>query len=87
MSYGFFMAQGLLVMTLVLELNDIYDCCKGFRLKVKIVEYDLRSIYMLYYGRSPNGLRHANRARRSTSTTLFHVRQKRKLFAPIYSSR
>jgi hypothetical protein len=46
-----------------------------------------KSVYLLYYGRSPNGLRRANRARRSTSTTLFRVSQERELFAPIYSQR
>jgi hypothetical protein len=37
--------------------------------------------------RSPNGLRHVKRARRSISTTLFHVRQERELFAPLYNVR
>jgi hypothetical protein len=37
--------------------------------------------------RSPGGLRHVNRARRSTSTTLFRVHQERELFAPLYSAR
>jgi hypothetical protein len=37
--------------------------------------------------RSPNGLRHVKRARRSISTTLFYVRQERELFAPLYSDR
>jgi hypothetical protein len=32
--------------------------------------------------RSPNGLRHIKRARRSTSTTLFRVRQEREWFFP-----
>ena len=83
-----FKAQGLLVMmTLIEELNAIYDCCKGFRLKVEIVEYDPNPICLLYYTCSPNGLRHVNRARRSTYTTLFRVRQEKELFAPIYSTR
>jgi hypothetical protein len=34
---------------LIEELNDIYDYCKGFWLKVEIVEYDPESIYLLYY--------------------------------------
>jgi hypothetical protein len=37
--------------------------------------------------RSPNGLWHVKRARRSISTTLFRVRQERELFAPLYSLR
>jgi hypothetical protein len=37
--------------------------------------------------RSPNGLRHVKRARRSTSITLFRGRQERELFAPSYSLR
>ena len=31
---------------LIEELNAIYDYCKGFRLKVEIVEYDPKSIYL-----------------------------------------
>jgi hypothetical protein len=30
-------------MTLIEELNAIYDYCEGFRLKVEIVEYDPKS--------------------------------------------
>jgi hypothetical protein len=37
--------------------------------------------------RSPNGLRHVKRVRRSTSITLFLVLQERELFAPLYSAR
>jgi len=85
LSYGHFKAQVLLVMmTLIEELNAIYDFYKGSRLKVEIVEYDPNP---MYYRRSPYGLRRANRARRSTSTTLFRVRQGRELFAPLYSAR
>jgi hypothetical protein len=49
LSYGYFKAQGLLVMTLIEELNAIYDYCKGFWLKMETVEYDLNPIYLLYY--------------------------------------
>jgi hypothetical protein len=34
-------------MTLIKELNAIYDYCKGFRLKVEIVEYDPNPIYLV----------------------------------------
>ena len=43
-------------------------------------------IQVLYYRWSPTGLRHANRARRSMTTTLFRVQQERELFAPLYST-
>jgi hypothetical protein len=46
---------------------------------------DPNPIYLIYYGRSPDGLRRAIRVRRNTSTTLFRVRQERELFASIYS--
>jgi hypothetical protein len=34
-------------MTLIEELNAIYDYCKGFGLKVEIVEYDPNPIYLV----------------------------------------
>jgi hypothetical protein len=48
LSYECFKTQGLFVMTLIEELY-IYDYCKGFRLKVEIVEYDPNPIYLVYY--------------------------------------
>jgi hypothetical protein len=74
-------------MTLIEELNAIYDYCKRFRLKVEIVKYDPNLITCCTTDRSPNGLRHVKRARRSISTTLFRVHQERELFAPLYSLR
>jgi hypothetical protein len=71
------------MMTLVEELNAIYDCCKGFRIKVEIIEYDPKSIYLLYYGRSPNGLWYAKRARRST-IQLYFVSAKKESCLPLY---
>jgi hypothetical protein len=77
--------QGLLVMTLIEELSMTIARDFGSR-------WILLNMIRIPYAccitdRSPNGLRHVKRARCSTSTTLFCVRQERELFAPLYSLR